>query len=153
MTLKLVLDTGPLGVAAGPPGGAKRNAIRAWLSEMGKAKAAVIIPGIADYELRREMLLQGMEDAIRRLDLLKKGVRYVPISEAVMRQAAVFWAEVRAAGKPTAGDRTLDGDCILAATAWSVTRPGDVVVVITANVKDLVRFRGITAREWQDMKL
>jgi predicted nucleic acid-binding protein len=153
MPLKLVLDTGPLGVATGPTESTKRNAIRAWLTEMVKAKASVIVPGIADYELRREMILQGMEDAITRLDLFRKSVRYVPIGERVMRQAAVCWAEVRATGKPTAGDKTLDGDCILAATAWSVTRPGDAVVVITANVKDLVRFPGITAREWQDMKL
>jgi hypothetical protein len=69
-----------------------------------------------------------------------------------MRRAAVLWADVRATGKPTAGEDALDGDCILAATAWSITKPGDQVIGITTNVKDLARFPGITAMEWQDLK-
>jgi predicted nucleic acid-binding protein len=149
---KLVLDTGPLGVATSAAGDPARDAFRLWLSAMGRAGAVVIIPGIADYELRRNMLLEGLRPSIERLDAMKKGGIYVPISEKVMLKAAAFWAHVRAAGKPTAGDQALDGDCIVAAIAWSVTRPGDQVIVITTNVKDLARFPGITAREWQNVK-
>jgi predicted nucleic acid-binding protein len=152
MARKLVLDTGPLGDAVRAVSHPRQIAIGAWLVEMDKAKAIVVIPGIADYELRRNMLLEGMKGPIRRLDAMKAGGRYVPISEKVMLRAADLWAKVRTGGKPTAGNEALDGDCIVAATAWSITKPGDEVIVITTNVKDLARFPGITAMEWQDVK-
>ena len=60
----------------------------------------VLVPGISDYELRREMLLIGSTKGIVRLDALRKAIGFAPITSAVMDQAAMFWAQARKMGKP-----------------------------------------------------
>src|SRR5688500_7376958 len=39
-----------------------------------------------------------------------------------MRQAALFWAQARQRGQPTAGDNSIDADVILAAQAATLSR-------------------------------
>jgi len=65
-------------------------------------------------------------------------VEYLPLTTAAMRQAAVFWAQARQRGQPTADDKALDGDVILAAQA--VTLGAAEVVIATTNVGHLSRF-------------
>jgi hypothetical protein len=55
----------------------------------------VIVPEIADYEVRRELLRAKKERGLARLDALASRLKYLPITTAAMRQAAVFWAEAR----------------------------------------------------------
>jgi len=65
-----------------------------------------------------------------------------------MRMAARFWAEARQQGQPTADDKTIDADVILAAQA-STLQASDVVVA-TTNVGHLARF--VSAELWQDIE-
>ena len=78
----------------------------------------MLIPEIADYEIRREILRAEKIEGLRRLDALVEALEYIPLTTAMMRQAAAFWAETRKQGRPTADDKALDGDVILAAK-WS----------------------------------
>jgi hypothetical protein len=55
-----------------------------------------MIPEIADYEVRRELLRARREVGIRRLDQLKEALTYLPITTAVMLRAAQLWAEAAA---------------------------------------------------------
>ncbi len=64
-----------------------------------------------------------------------------------MRQAAMFWAEARQQGQPTAVDPALDGDVILAAQAATLELTD--VVVATTNVRPLSRF--VPAALWFDI--
>ena len=64
-----------------------------------------------------------------------------------MDQAAVFWAQARKMGKPTASDLALDGDMILSAHAAVLSGHGYEVVVATTNVKHLELF--CDARLWR----
>ena len=57
----------------------------------------VLIPEIADDELRRELLRAEKVAGLGRLDALVEVLEYLPITTEVMRQAAVFWAEAPAA--------------------------------------------------------
>ena len=57
-----VLDTGPLGRLAHP---ASNPAIVAWLERELARGIPIIIPEIADYELRRSLLLEGLTRSIR----------------------------------------------------------------------------------------
>ena len=107
----------------------------------------VMVPEIADYEVRRELLRAGKIRGIERLDELIAQVNYLPITTNAMRQAATYWANARQQGQPTAADPALDGDVILAAQAATLNWTD--VVVATTNVRHLSRF--VQAEIWSDI--
>jgi predicted nucleic acid-binding protein len=142
MAERFVLDTGPLGRLVHP-----RASLRflAWIDQQLASGSDIVIPEIADYELRRNLLLEGLSVSLSRLDRLVTVLSYLPLTTAVMRLAAEFWAEVRRAGRPTAHHTALDGDAILAAQASSIAG-----VVVTDNIGHLSRFP-IEVRRWTEL--
>jgi predicted nucleic acid-binding protein len=143
------LDTGPLGMVSNPRGKPTAERCRQWVKDLSAAGVRVVVPEIADYEVRRELIRNGATTGIERLDQVKALLDYVPITTDVMLRAAALWARVRQAGQPTADDKALDGDCILAATALTAADPiDDVVIVATDNVGHLRRF-GVDADRWE----
>lgn len=119
--------------------------IRQWLRDRLAAGTDVLIPEIADYEVRRELLRAGKVISLGRLDRLREGPRYLPLDTPTMRRAAEMWALARAQGRPTADPKELDGDVILAAQA---ERAG--AIVATANVGHIARF--VSAKHWRDIR-
>ena len=109
-----------------------------------------MIPEIADYEVRRELLRAGKERGIGRLDALKEMLGYVPITTLVMLKAAEFWASSRKMGRQSADDVSLDADMILAAQAATLAGDGNQAVIATTNVRHLTLFA--TARVWRDIR-
>jgi hypothetical protein len=109
----------------------------------------VLVPGISDYELRREMLLIGSTKGIVKLDALRNAIGFAPITSTVMDQAAMFWAQARKMGRPTASDAALDGDMILSGHAVVISSQGHQVTIATTNVKHLDLF--CRARLWTDI--
>ena len=107
------------------------------------------VPEITDYEVRRELLRLNKQKSVDRLDLLRTTIGYVPLTTATMLRAADLWAQVRKLGKPTADNKALDGDVILAAQAALLAEQGDEVIVATTNVDHLARF--VDAREWREI--
>ena len=97
-----------------------------------------MVPEIADYEIRRELLRASKTEGIRRLDDFISQTDYLAITTTAMRQAAEYWVEARQQGRATADDKALDGDVILAAQAATLDRAN--VVIATTNVKHLSRF-------------
>jgi predicted nucleic acid-binding protein len=91
----------------------------------------VIVPEIADYELRRELLRVKKKRGLAHLERLISQIKYLPITTAAMRQAAAFWAQARQQGQPTAGDNTTD------------------FVIATTNIRHLSRF--VPADLWQNI--
>jgi predicted nucleic acid-binding protein len=138
----VVLDSGPLGRIAHPR---PHPDIAAWVRKLAGGGTRVIIPEIADYELRRNLLLEGLNESLRRLDELKRSLTYLPLSTKTMALAAEFWAEVRRRGKPTAPPEALDVDAILAAQAYGVRG-----VIATENVGHLSLF--VEARHWKEIE-
>jgi predicted nucleic acid-binding protein len=135
-----VLDTGPLGRLAHPAG--NPDIVR-WLEQQLQHGIPVIVPEIADYELRRSFLLEGLSRSLVRLEKLETTLVYLPLTTAVMQRAAALWAEARHAGQPTADPQALDGDVILAAQALSVGGR-----IATENVGHLSRF--VEAQHWRE---
>jgi len=121
-------------------------AARQWLTDLLTAGRRVVLPEIADYEVRRELIRAMRVVSLGRLDSLVSQIEYLPLTTAVMRHAAELWADIRNAGLPTASSQALDGDVILAAQALSLGVP---VVVATDNVAHLARFA--PAERWQDI--
>jgi predicted nucleic acid-binding protein len=144
----LVLDSGPLWLACLALGKPDADLCRRWIERMLAAGYLVIIPEIADYETRRELIRRGATANLVRLDGLKVKLDYRPITTAAMIRAAELWASVRTAGKPTAHPDALDGDCIVAAQALVEAGPGIVPIVATTNAAHFSRFPGIDARQW-----
>ncbi|BAG04914.1 hypothetical protein MAE_51030 [Microcystis aeruginosa NIES-843] len=64
-----------------------------------------------------------------------------------MGKAALFWAQARQQGQPTAGDKTIDGDMILIAQA--VTLSVKNLIIVTTNVGHLSKF--VRADLWQNI--
>lgn len=120
-----------------------------WLKQLVLRHVPVCVPEIADYELRRELLRMAKTDSIRRLDDLKARLRYVPITTDAMLKAAELWATARRAGKPTADEKALDADAILAAQCIPLAEGDDKVIVATTNVGHLSLF--VDARSWRDI--
>ena len=93
-----------------------------------------MVPEIANYEVRRELIRARRTAGIARLDAFIGQVEFLPIETAAMRQAAAFWTEARHQGQPTVADPALDGDVILAAQAATLDRPDVIVATTTRNI-------------------
>ncbi len=137
----LVLDTGPLGMIAHPR---RRLDIGTWFDAVANSSRLIYLPEIADYEVRRNFLLEDLSRALERLDGLKNQIIYLPLSTTVIKDAAGLWAEARKRGRPTGDPRELDGDVILAAQTLSVGG-----IVVTDNIGHLAQF--VESTTWQDL--
>ena len=139
MTRAIMLDSGPLGRIAHPR---PNREIAEWLERLLDSGVTIILPEIADYEVRRNLLLEGLTKSVARLDQLKEVLIYHPLTTEVMLRAAEMWADARRSGIPTADAKELDGDVILAAQAEQAG-----AIVATENVGHLSRF--VDARSWR----
>ena len=144
----VLLDSGPLGLASGRPGSPARDRCRLWIDGLLARGVEVVVPEVADYEVRRELVRVDAYPSLQRLDelLTVGGLSYAPVTTAEWRHAASFWADARARGLPTASQDALDADVILAACATTIGQPGDQVIVATMNVGHLARY--CDARLW-----
>ena len=121
-------------------------ACRRWLADLVSAGRRIIVPEIADYEVRRELLRLGSQKGLTNLDQLASRLEYLPLTTVAMRLAAELWAQARSAGHPTAPDHALDGDVILAAQALSLQT---AVIVASGNPGHLSRF--VAAELWSNI--
>jgi predicted nucleic acid-binding protein len=147
MSRIIVLDSGPLGMVTNPKAKGLPLTCQLWLKSLLVQGERVVIPEIADYEVRRELLRAGLLRSVHRLDNLKQTLEYIPIQTDAILLAANMWAEARKAGQPTADPKALDGDVILAAQAHLLCTDTTKAIVATTNVAHLSRF--ITALDWQ----
>ncbi len=145
----VLLDTGLLGMVTNPRATTQTERCNRCVEGLLARGIRVLISEMADYELRRELLRAEKVAGLRRLDALVEALEYLSITTGVMRQAAVFWAESRRQGRPTADDKALDGDVILAAQAALAKTQDDVAIVATENVGHLSRF--VTAYAWWEI--
>ena len=145
----VLLDAGPLGMITNPKSSPENEACKNWLASLAYNGVEVVIPEIADYEVRRELLRAGKDRGLGRLDALKSMLGYAPITTPVMLQAAEFWAAARNMGRQSANDASLDADMSLAAQAGALARDGDETVIATTNVRHLALFS--SARIWREI--
>ncbi len=95
--MKFVLDTGILGRLCHP--NKKQNKpVSRWLAELldgGPEVAEIVLPEIADYELRRKLIHlirtgRAEHKSLDRLDDITKFLDYLPLCTETMRKAAVL---------------------------------------------------------------
>jgi hypothetical protein len=149
MSLIVLLDAGPLGMITNPKSSPENESCKNWLASLAYKGVEVVIPEIADYEVRRELLRAGKDRGLARLDALKGMLGYAAITTSVMLTAAEFWATARRMGRQSADDVSLDADMILAAQACSFVHDRDETVIATTNVRHLALFA--SARIWREI--
>ena len=149
------LDTGPLGLACyfRPHPARESGKFQEWLNILSLKRVKIIIPSIADHELRRELMRIGAADSITQLDLIESGqhpdfpgIIYLPLTDPSIKRAAGLWAEARNLGHATAHEKALDGDVMIAAQALDHSGSASRFLIATANVADLSRYVGRRAR-------
>jgi len=144
----VLLDAGPLGLVTNPKVSPLSVACSEWLQTLVGRRTRILLPEIADYEVRRELWRASKIKGLQRLDALGNLLEYLPLTTAAMRHAAMFWASARQQGQPTAGDKTIDGDMILAGQAAALGEAD--LVIATTNVGHLGRFA--PADLWQNIE-
>ncbi|HYI61586.1 MAG TPA: PIN domain-containing protein [Acidimicrobiales bacterium] len=143
----VVLDSGPLGLLSNPSSSVAAEAANRW-ARATIDRHQIVVPEIADYEVRRELVRAERAEGLRRLDALATGFDYLPVTTAMWRQAADLWATARREGRPTAPDPALDGDVLLAAQALALGADGEVVIA-TTNPRHLRRYA--PASSWEEI--
>ncbi len=99
----------------------------------------VVIPAIADYEVRRELVRTKNTNAVARLTALRSEVEFLLVTQEALERAADLWAEGRNTGRATADPHALDGDAIICAQALTDNEDISFVVIATTNVKHIIR--------------
>ncbi len=97
----VLLDSGPLGLATNPKPSPNNLACSEWLQSLIEARIRVVVPEIADYEVRRELLRASKFNGLALLDTLAESLEYLPLTTSTMRRAARLWADARQSGQPT----------------------------------------------------
>jgi predicted nucleic acid-binding protein len=144
----ILLDAGPLGLVTNPVRSPQVDAILLWVDQVVAAGRRIVVPAVADYEVRRELERTEKTRGLARLDAFNAAEpdRYLPLTDAALRLAATLWARARRHGTPTADPKELDCDVILAAQALTLGVPPSDIVIATTNVGHLAQF--VAANTW-----
>jgi predicted nucleic acid-binding protein len=140
----VLLDASPLGMISNPNATPVNLECYNWMESLIMSGCRVIVPEIADYEIRRELIMANKIRGLARLDLLKNTLDYLPLTTDIMLKAAALWAQARNQGTPTADAKALDCDVILAAQALAAGG-----IIATENVGHLSLF--VEAKDWRDI--
>jgi len=143
----VLLDSGPLGVLSNPKTTVATVTARQRLAVLRGAGLRIIVPEIADYEVRRELLRVKSQRGLANLDQLAIQLEYVPLTTAAVRRAAELWAQARQQGQQTASNYSLDSDVLLAAQALTLGVAS--IVIGTFNVAHLSRY--VAAELWENI--
>jgi predicted nucleic acid-binding protein len=142
MSLTVFLDAGPLGLVTNPKRTPETIAAAQWIYNMEAAGHRFLVPAIADYEVRRELVRSGKTRGIARLDAFNaaEAGRFLSLTNAALLRGADLWAQARNAGTPTADPKELDADVLIAAQALDMGLPTSDFVIATVNVGHLALF-------------
>lgn len=150
------LDSGVLGLLSSPRESGEATDCKEWFFRLLSRSVYIVTSDICDYEVRRGLILSLLREpsvnGLKNLDSLTDWIEFLPLTRKLMKEAAQVWAEARSQGIPTASDKNIDGDIIIAAQ-WRLLKeeyPGREVVIATTNLKHLQRFTD--ADTWRNIR-
>jgi hypothetical protein len=82
----IVLDAGPLGLLSNPTTSRPVEGAWAWASARLDDGCRFVVPEIADYEVRRELIRAGKDLGVERLDLLAHALGRAPVLTGAARE-------------------------------------------------------------------
>ncbi|MEM7761177.1 MAG: hypothetical protein AAF298_24060 [Cyanobacteria bacterium P01_A01_bin.40] len=144
----IILDSKPLGEICNP---INQDKIKPLIEFLRTIKISLRVAKITDYELRRELTLQGLTKGIRNLNKFKQRQEIIPIDSESLFLATELWAKLRRDGQPTADSKNIDCDVIMVAQALKLQKQFEQIIILTIDIKDLIRFRkfGIEVWDWK----
>lgn len=80
MSLIVLMDSGPLGLATNPKASPTADACKRWLRDLRRAGHPALVPEIIDYELRRELRPFGKVEGLGKIDEFKTFGQYLPLT-------------------------------------------------------------------------
>jgi hypothetical protein len=94
MSKTVCLDTTPLGIVTNPKKPKITQEALQWVAKLVRAGHKIVVPAIADFELRRELVRAGNVDGVSSLDAFNqaKPDRYLPLTDTALRRGADLWA-------------------------------------------------------------
>ena len=104
MSRTVFLDAGPLGILTNPRRPPETVSALRWALSLVRAGHRLIVPAIADFEVRRELERAAKTAGLAALDAWNSAApdRYLPLSDSALRLGAKLWARARNAGTATA---------------------------------------------------
>jgi predicted nucleic acid-binding protein len=147
----IVLDAAPLGLLVQPFASPNGDRCRNWLLGKVASGIGILVPEIADNEVRRELVRAKKTNSLLLLNafVANPQITYLPITTQAMRLAPELWADARNRGLPTAHAQALDADVILAAQVISSGYDPTDFCIATSNVAHLARYA--TAMNWESI--
>jgi predicted nucleic acid-binding protein len=151
MSRVIILDTGPLGLLTNPRKTPEVIAATLWAISVMAAGHRLIVPAIADFEVRRELERARKTRSVAALDAFNtaRPDRFLSVTDSALRLAATLWAQARNLGTPGADPKELDADVIIAAQALDMGVPTPDLIIATTNVGHLSRF--LRAELWTNI--
>lgn len=155
MSLWIFLDTGPLGTLTNPKRPPQTVELLTWAANHLRTGHSLMVPAIADYEVRRELIRLGRAAGLAALDQWNQVTedRYIALQDSTLKRAATLWASVRNQGLVTADPKELDCDALIAAQVLEYQELHELsleqIVIATTNVGHLSRF--VPAKLWSEI--
>lgn len=151
----IFLDTNILGKLTNPNQLQSAFECQIWFERLLARGVYFVSSELCFYEVKRGLVLAqkkgGISKGIEKINDLRNVVDFLEINRQVADLATEIWAESRLKGKPTADEKNIDIDIIIAAHWQLLTGefPGRTIIVSTTNIKHLSSFTN--AQEWQDI--
>lgn len=146
------LDSGVLGGITNPnPKSQTTRDMIAWALRLRASGHTLLIPAVADYEVRRELIRNRNRASIAELDNVRTdtGNIHLPLTDRALLRAAQLWADVLNEGKPPTNDLAIDGDVLIMAQILDANFPEGAYIVATDNLR---HFQGrVPADLWQNI--
>ena len=95
--------------------------------------------------------MQGYTKGINNLNKFRQRELIIPIDNESLITATELWAEIRKIGQATADNKNIDCDVIMVAQALTLRKQFQQIIILTIDVKDLIRFKkfGIEVWDWK----
>lgn len=139
MSRVILLDSGPLGLLANPNPRARAARCVASAIRLRRLGVTILIPALADFEVRRSLKLAGEFSSAQTLDTLIATYGYLTPTPRAVEFAADLWADVRRQGQAVGPDLDLHADVALAGQALELEAEGYDAWIATDNLRHLRR--------------
>lgn len=140
-----LLDTNIASALCAPSHKKNQELAKKLITHFDRVAPRLLLSQLVDYEVRRGLMHKNATKGLQRLDSLVSTMELLIVTKEHWDKAAELWVKARKMGRPTAGDNSMDADCILAAQAFV-----EHAIVITQNTRHFDHL--VECTRWEDLQ-